>query len=186
MGRRRVQALAQSAEEPIGDLVLSTMHGFGNRIRSIAAAWALAAELNRRLHIVWHADDSCGARMEDIIHPRLASGDTLVCNSLLALSAAAYYHAGSEHSDRLLISCYEPFGFKVGQCDLYASDVLPLAQDVARCTHVVGSRVPATLQGRQRPPPRDWVPSAKTVRQHEHEHATDGRARGAFYRALLA
>ena len=185
MGRRKATALlAPSASEPSGELVLSTMHGFGNRIRSIAGAWSLASELNRRLHVVWHVDESCGAKIDDVLDLRLDSGDIIRCNTLLALSAAAYHKAGSEHRDKQIIACYEPFLFGSGDSNLYSSDILPLAADTARCAHLIGSSVPATLHGRHRPPPRDWAPNAKTVRRREQEHVADGRARGAFYRAM--
>ena len=78
--------------------MLSTLHGFGNRIRSVAGAWCLAAELRRRLHIVWRADEACGAALDDLFEPRLIGGGLLQGHYLqsvtesLALGAEGLYH----------------------------------------------------------------------------------------------
>ena len=59
--RKRAVQLPPAPVDPRGPIVLLTIHGFGNRIRSLAAAWSLAAEVNRSLHVLWDADSSCGA-----------------------------------------------------------------------------------------------------------------------------
>ena len=94
MGRRKQLQLPSAPEAPVGDLVLLTRHGFANRIRSVASAWWLAAEVGRQLQLVWHTNESCGAQLEDLFDVRLqTAGAALRVNSLVARSCAALYHA---------------------------------------------------------------------------------------------
>ena len=171
-----------------GDLVLLTIHGFGNRIRSLAAAWWLAAEQRRRLHMRWPADDSCGARFEELFETVLLTGDTLRTDSLVALSAAMHYSAGRFlHNDQSLISIYE--GQSVDRpAELFTSDLLPLAADSARVVALRGATVPATLERKHAPPAashRAPLSGAKAERIRMLEHHSDAPMRGAFYRALV-
>ena len=117
MGRRKQLQLPSAPEAPVGDLVLLTRHGFANRIRSVASAWWLAAEVGRRLQLVWHTNESCGAQLEDLFDVRLQTGGAaLRVNSLVARSCAALYHAverGAASGDPELVSCYVPYGSRL-------------------------------------------------------------------------
>jgi hypothetical protein len=54
-------------------LTISLMHGFGNRIRTIAAAVFLAHHLGRELHVHWPRTDACDADWQDLfILPNLS------------------------------------------------------------------------------------------------------------------
>ena len=195
MGRRKAPLELPSAPvAPVGDLVLLTRHGFGNRIRSVASAWWLASEVGRRLQLVWHTNESCGAQLEDLFDVRPQTGDTaltaLCVNSLVARSCAALYHAvecGAASGDRELLSCYEPYG---SRCELHSSDLAALTADPAPVVLLTGASVPATLHNRcpgKQPARREWNARAgsKAERLHAYEHGVDGRLRGAFYRALV-
>ena len=109
---------AASGDDICGDLVLLTLHGFGNRIRSLAAAWSLAAEMRRRLHLEWRCDDTCGAAFEDLFENTLQNGDTLRVNSLTALSARACYD--NNCAFRTKLSVYE--GSCIDTVELFSSD----------------------------------------------------------------
>ena len=107
-------------------LVVHTRHGFGNRIRSIASAVWLAAEVGRRLHVRWEISESCGASLEDLFERDLLGGvGSLRVNSLTAIAASACA------SERGVLSRYEPLG---NRCCLYASHLRHLrgGQEVAR------------------------------------------------------
>ena len=190
MGRRKANVeLPSASSAPVGELVLLTRHGFGNRIRSVASAWWLAAEVDRSLHAVWLSNESCGAGFEDLFEARLQTGDTLRVNSLTALSSSALYQAecgsiSTGESD--ILSCYEPYG---NRCVLHSSDVAPLLEDDARVVLLTGASVPATLRNRcpAQPARKEWNERAgsKAERLHAYEHSVDGKLRGSFYRALV-
>jgi len=191
MGRRKAPLELPSAPSaPVGDLVLLTRHGFGNRIRSVASAWWLASEVSRRLQLVWQINESCGAPLEDLFDVRPQTGDTALCvNSLVARSCAALYAAvecGAASGNREFLSCYEPYG---NRCVLHSSDLVALAADPAPVALLTGASVPATLRNRcpAQPARKEWNARAgsKTERLHAYEHSADGRLRGAFYRALV-
>ena len=191
MGRRKQLQLPSAPEAPVGDLVLLTRHGFANRIRSVASAWWLAAEVGRQLQLVWHTNESCGAQLEDLFDVRLQTGGAaLRVNSLVARSCAALYHAverGAASGDRELVSCYAPYG---SRCELHSADLTALAADPAPVALLSGASVPATLRGRgpgKQATRREWNARAgsKAERLHAYEHGVDGRLRGAFYRALV-
>ena len=194
MGRRKVPAeLPCASLAPVGDIVLLTRHGFGNRIRSVASAWLLASEVDRRLQLVWQTNESCGARLEDLFDFRPQTGatttDSLCVNSLVALSCAAVYQAverGAVSGDRDFLLCYEPYG---NRCVLHSSDLAALTADPAPVVLLTGASVPATLHNRcpAQPARMEWNarPGSKAERLHAYEHGVDGRLRGAFYRALV-
>ena len=191
MGRRKQLQLPSAPEAPVGDLVLLTRHGFANRIRSVASAWWLAAEVGRRLQLVWHTNESCGAQLEDLFDIRLQTGGAaLRVNSLAARSCAALYLAverGAATGDRELVSCYAPYG---SRCELHSADLTALTADPAPVALLSGASVPATLRGRgpgKQAARREWNARAgsKAERLHAYEHGVDGRLRGAFYRALV-
>ena len=138
-------------------LVVHTRHGFGNRIRSIASAVWLAAEVGRRLHVRWEISESCGASLEDLFERDLLGGvGSLRVNSLTAIAASACA------SERAVLSRYEPLG---NRCCLYASHLRHLPDDPAPVVVLAGASLPATLRGKQlcRPPPT-WSPDAKEER----------------------
>ena len=108
MPRKKKQVDCPAAPiEPEGQLVILTRDGFGNRIRTVAAAWALAAEVGRQLHISWEVDDSCGAAFEDLFATRLATGDTVRMNTLTALSTRVYRDEGHYLKQDAQVSCYQ-------------------------------------------------------------------------------
>ena len=203
MGRRRPATIPRAPVEPVGTLMLATMHGFGNRIRSMASAWWLAAEVRRELHVVWHADASCGASLEDLFDVQLQSGDILRVNSSTAASALPPCAGDGNIDDdgtaevptaAATITCYEPYGTR---SVLYASDLARLPYDSARTVHLVGAcAVPATLNDAANTPSTersaaargrsDWDGSnVKARRAWEFQHRVEGKLRGAFYRALV-
>jgi len=159
-------------------LVVHTRHGFGNRIRSIASAVWLAAEVGRRLHVRWEISESCGASLEDLFERDLLGGvGSLRVNSLTAIAASACA------SERGVLSRYEPLG---NRCCLYASHLRHLPDDPAPVVVLAGASLPATLRGKQlcRPPPT-WSPDAKEERANTYEMRLDAGKRAAFYRALV-
>ena len=138
MGRRKVPAeLPCASLAPVGDIVLLTRHGFGNRIRSVASAWWLASEVDRRLQLVWQTNESCGARLEDLFDFRPQTGatttDSLCVNSLVALSCAAVYQAverGAVSGDRDFIPALlrtRERGKRVAVCSMRNSASLELS-----------------------------------------------------------
>ena len=161
------------------------MHGFGNRIRSVAAAWSLAAELQRRLHILWEADESCGAHLADLFDVQLSNGGELRANSLAALSSAAYYSAG-RFCDVVDGGVSEEAPIYEGRTgvELFASDVAPLSGDKRRVAILRGATVPATLVGRLSRATSKQQSLEKARRIGMQEHLAEGKLRGAFYRAL--
>ena len=169
---------AASGDGICGDLVLLTLHGFGNRIRSLAAAWSLAAEMRRRLHLEWRCDDTCGAAFEDLFENTLQNGDTLRVNSLTALSARACYD--NNCAFRTKLSVYE--GSCIDTVELFSSDLTRLAYDAAPVAALRGSAIPTTLV---RGDTKQRVAGAKADRIHLAEQRADGKLKGAFYRNLV-
>ena len=133
--------------EPVGELVLLTRHGFTNRLRSVAAAYWLAAEVGRCLHVAWQSDASCEAKLEDLV---VVAGEwdrtPVHFNSLTALSAAVCFTSGAAGPRGHALSCYEPYG---NRCVLYACEVAPLRGDTAAVALLSGAALPATLRNRQ-------------------------------------
>ena len=147
--------------------------------------------MGRRLQLVWHTNESCGAQLEDLFDIRLQTGGAaLRVNSLAARSCTALYHAverGAATGDRELVSCYAPYG---SHCELHSADLTALSADPAPVALLSGASVPATLRGRgpgKQAARREWNARAgsKAERLHAYEHGVDGRLRGAFYRALV-
>ena len=194
--RRHAPALPPEPADCNGDLVLLTLHGFGNRIRSLAGAWCLACELKRRLHVAWAADEACGAHFADLFETRLANGDIVRENTLTASSALAAYSDRSGQAGGGTIPCYE------GQdpsrpVELYTSDLAleGLPSNAAEVVAVRGVTCPATLvrnhpAGNSSSSKRGGgggggAHGPKTERIHMMEHRSDGKLRGAFYRNLV-
>ena len=188
MGRRKQLQLPSAPEAPVGDLVLLTRHGFANRIRSVASAWWLAAEVSTAPAGVAH-ERACGAQLEDLFDIRLQTGGAALRVNRSRRAAARRLHAverGAATGDRELVSCYAPYG---SRCELHSADLTALAADPAPVALLSGASVPATLRGRapaSRPPRRGNARAgSKAERLHAYEHGVDGRLRGAFYRALV-
>jgi hypothetical protein len=83
----RVEKLEREIAASVGQppppriLVLSVFHGLGNRLRTVAAGAALAASLDRELHLHWPVNQACLASWDKLFAAPAMQVNTPECHA---------------------------------------------------------------------------------------------------------
>ena len=154
-GAESTAAASAAASSTRKILVLWVYHGLANRLRTVAAVAALAADLGRELHLHWPVNDQCMAGWGDLFAEPVLRVDTPEVAQLLS---------GGTAGARCLSgwSCYEPREGSGSALD--RADLATLPTDGARVAMLRCAKCIASLRG----PP-------------ETAEQDDCSARSAFY-----